>query len=189
MQVQFFISILRSHKCGIIYTSFHAFCPTIDNTNQNIFYKIKFSFLCTPLIHKWKNIFIKLKFLTCVPPLAWFIFFVSASFFTFLRNQFSLKSNLDAASAAFGVNCLSAHYWNVTNLFAKYCKNSTDEGISNSQSTQYLTLSGKTDIGEIGGIFMHSILNSRKLGLNKHAKSQAGSWSRYKVAPLPVGSI
>ena len=43
----------------------------------------------------------------------WFVrprLLVSMSYFTFLRNHFSEKSNMDAASAAFGVKCLLPHY-------------------------------------------------------------------------------
>ena len=54
-------------------------CTTTDNTTQNISYKIKFSYLCTPLIRLLKKIFTRLNFLSCVPPLTYFNFFASAS--------------------------------------------------------------------------------------------------------------
>ena len=56
---------------------------------KKYFYKIKLSFLCTPID--------MVNFLN---------FFASASFF-----YFSEKSNLDAASAAFGVKCFFTHYF------------------------------------------------------------------------------
>ena len=39
-----------------------------------------------------------------------FAAFVVYVLFTFLRNHFSEKSNMDAASAAFGVKCPFTHY-------------------------------------------------------------------------------
>ena len=38
--------------------------------------------------------------------------------FTFLRNHFSEKSNMDAASAAFGVKCPFTHYFCVTKILS-----------------------------------------------------------------------
>ena len=71
-------------------------CTTIERTTQNIFYKIKFSFPCT----------LHLKCMWMKNLLTTYFFHVDEFLrliLLFLRNHFSVKSNMDAASAAFGV--------------------------------------------------------------------------------------
>ena len=71
---------------------------------KKCFYKIDFSFLCTPHL---KCIWMKNLITTCFFHVDEFLRLI----LLFLRNHFSGMSNMDAASAAFGILFYFPHYF------------------------------------------------------------------------------